>query len=98
MAENLIAMPLLQLAVPFVPSLMARCFRCRAEVWVCELAGRPLIDRGGMAICMPCLGQVNGPAKIEDDGQIAEAEAWVRHDAPHLSGHLISANPAKLAW
>ena len=71
-------MRLSELAAPHVPSFVAACFKCGAKVWVSELTGRPLIERGGLAICTPCFRRVEGPVEIQDDVQLAEAEAWKR--------------------
>jgi hypothetical protein len=76
-------MPRSDMAEPAVPSFVATCHKCDAEVWVSELTGRPLLDAGEQTICLPCFGKVDGPIHMEDAGQIAEYEAWVlQHEGP----------------
>ena len=79
----LICTPTSEMAEPYVPSYIAACDTCGTKVWVTELTGRPLLESGERVICVPCFGKVEGPVRMEDAGQVAEAEAWVlEHEAP----------------
>ena len=89
-------MPVAELAVPHVPSYVHLCHGCGLEVWVSERTGRPIIDRGGLAICTLCFAQVEGPVEFQDEGQIAEADACERElemTARHVSTHHVRHDP-----